>query len=139
MAKSNMNNLDSMALAKLPYNITQKTGGYSHNMQMYNLMNRNLNCIMSFRVQKQSLRFMKLKHRTRRTLRHLKIKKKNLFYHSLQVRKTTVNFIHINNLHLMTYTTIYPQPYLFKLNRVWRIRLESKKIIYKNFIRAKKL
>lgn len=139
MAKSNMNNLDSACLSKVPYNITTPSGGYSHNTQMYNLLNKNLKFILSFKRKKSLFRFLKLKGRSKVTYRHTTFKKRRFALANFQIRKTTLTFIKVNNVHLMTYTAVFPKPYLFRMSEVWAEYLDRRLYLYKNFVRVKKL
>lgn len=139
MAKSNMNNLDSMSISKLPYNISQPSGGYSHNTQMYTLLNKNLKFILSFKKKRISFRFFKIKKLRKPMVSHIKVKKKRFFKSNFQVRRTTLTFINVNRNHLMTYTTLYPKPYLFKISQIEGVKIHKKVTFYKNFSKIKKL
>lgn len=107
-----MNNLDSMVLSKLPFNVHQPNGGYSHNTQLYNFFNKNLKFIISSREKKRVLRFIKKKSIMQPSFNFKKLKRRVMVRPSQQVRSASMTFITIANRHCMSYTMLMPWPHV---------------------------
>jgi len=52
-----MTNLDSMSLSKVPYHMRPVSNGYSHSVQMYLVLEKNINNIMCFNKKNITMRF----------------------------------------------------------------------------------
>ena len=103
-----MNNLDSMVLSKVPFNIHQPNGGYSHNTQVYNFFNKNLKFIISSREKKKVLRFVKKKGIKRPVFNFRRLRRRTMLRPTQQTRSTSMTFITVANVHFMTYTMLMP-------------------------------
>ena len=107
-----MNNLDSMALSKIPYSLRPNSGGYSHGVQTQTLLSRHLRDILCFKKKNVTLFLLKEKLLPIINKKHISIKKQHFFKKSLSYRETTLTVQLINNVHLINHTLISPRPYL---------------------------
>lgn len=103
-----MNNLDPMVLSKVPYNIHQPNRGYSHNTQLYNFFNKNMRFVLSYRVRRCTVRFVKKKKRPRMSFNYRKLKVLVNFRPSMGTRTASLTFVTMANSHFMTHSMFSP-------------------------------
>jgi hypothetical protein len=103
-----MNNLDSVILSKVPFNIYQPNRGYSHNTQLYNFFNRNLKFIISSRIKRKLVRFMKKKHTHKPSFNFSKLRRRIMVRPTAKTRTTSMTFITLANTHFLTHTMLMP-------------------------------
>jgi len=123
-----MNNLDPMILSKVPYNIYQPNRGYSHNTQLYNFFSKNMKFILSHRIKRQTIRFVKKKKRPRLAFNYRKVKRLTNFRPSIGTRQTSLTFITVAQAHYMTHTMFSPWPYM-RDNRLAARRRVKRKLL----------
>lgn len=112
LAKSNMTNLDSMQLSKIPYMLRANSSGYSHSVQSYTILNKNIKDILCFKKKKKTLFYIHKKGLADFDNVHVGVKKESTFKKTLRYRESALTIKVVNNIHLVNHTLISPQPYM---------------------------
>lgn len=107
-----MNNLDSVALSKMPYDIRPKSGGYSHTTQFYNILDRNLKDILCFRKKKVLANYLKKSKLQKPLYYQVKINTSYNFRSCLKSKKASLSVQMTANTHVVTHTVMSSNLYL---------------------------
>lgn len=120
-----MTNLDSMSLSKVPYHMRPVSNGYSHSVQMYLVLEKNINNLMCFNKKNITMRFWKKKKIQNPAFNHITVKKNKNVRVYLNYKKASLTFQTMANSHVLTHTVLSPRPYFKGLVDFKKVDLEK--------------